>query len=125
MREEADVGGALCKVRAVCGRLHHHRHYARARQNRGTRNPTNAARHANAMGRRQGVARHFYVNAPPPTFHRRACVDASPWGIGGTLVENGTPMRWFADKLTSHDQQRFRATLGDLAFNTVWEALAY
>ena len=36
---------------------------------------------------------------PLCTIHLRARVDASPWGIGGTLVQQGKPIRWFAYKI--------------------------
>ena len=40
---------------------------------------------------KSGVARTFWRIQPPRATHLRVCVDASPWGIGGTLVQNGAP----------------------------------
>ena len=51
-------------------------------------------------------------------------VDASPWGMGGILVLNGSLHRYFKSDITSHDLSKFRATVGESAWNTVWEALA-
>ena len=51
-------------------------------------------------------------------------VDASPWGIGGVLLVNDVPDKWFADKISKEDLSRFGASLGDPAFNILWEALA-
>ena len=39
-------------------------------------------------------------------------------------MEGGTPVRWFADRLTQQDLHRFQAKVGDPAYNTIWEALA-
>ena len=50
--------------------------------------------------------------------------DASPWGIGGILVLDGTPVQYFSDIINIDDCTRFRAKIGDSAFNTLWEALA-
>jgi hypothetical protein len=55
---------------------------------------------------------------------RRISVDASPWGIGGLLYHNDQPISYFADNIAQHDLRRFSATIGDPAFNTLWEALA-
>ena len=60
----------------------------------------------------------------PETDRLRICVDASPWGIGGVLMHRTTPIAYFADGLGAQDLRRFQASLGDSAFNTVWEALA-
>eukprot|EP00435_Cladocopium_sp_Y103_P026794 s2314_g6.t1 len=50
--------------------------------------------------------------------------DACPWGIGGVLYQHGVPKRWFSSPLTSELLQKFKAQVGDPAFNTAWEALA-
>eukprot|EP00435_Cladocopium_sp_Y103_P067813 s347_g30.t1 len=50
--------------------------------------------------------------------------DACPWGIGGVLYQHGVPKRWFSSPLTSEILQKFKAQVGDPAFNTAWEALA-
>ena len=54
----------------------------------------------------------------------RVCTDASPWGIGAVLIVDGRPVAWLADSLHHADLVRFRARVGDSAFNTIWEALA-
>jgi hypothetical protein len=57
-------------------------------------------------------------------------VDASPWGIGGVLMKNGSPHRWFADEIHDIDLQILKdknghsAARGDHRFQTTWEALA-
>ena len=50
--------------------------------------------------------------------------DACPWGIGGVLYKEGEPMRWFSSPLTPEVLTKFKASAGDPAFNTAWEALA-
>ena len=69
------------------------------------------------------VREHLWVQ-PPASQRLRICVDASPWGIGGVLMQQATPIAYFADELQTQDVRRFQATVGDSAFNTVWEALA-
>ena len=61
---------------------------------------------------------HPMVVTPP---HEVLCVtsDASPWGIGAVLTQDGQPIAWLADSI-----HRFEATLGDSAFTTTWESLA-
>ena len=51
-------------------------------------------------------------------------VDASPWGMGGILVLNGELFRYFKSEITSLNLSKCRATVGESAWNTVWEALA-
>ena len=64
------------------------------------------------------------LSVSPPSAHLRVAVDASPWGIGGLLLADGTPSRWFGDRITDDDLQVFNASRGDPAFNILWEALA-
>jgi hypothetical protein len=55
---------------------------------------------------------------------RQISVDASPWGIGGVLHHHGTPLAYFADAIARQDATRFRAAVGDPAYNALLEALA-
>ena len=50
--------------------------------------------------------------------------DACPWGMGGVLYEGTRPVTYWADELHEADLLRFGASRGDLAHNTLWEALA-
>ena len=50
--------------------------------------------------------------------------DASPWGIGGVLFHEAVPASCFADHIHLADLRRFQASVGDPAFNTLWELLA-
>ena len=50
--------------------------------------------------------------------------DACPWGMGGVLYQHAIPMRWFATDLPAVVLDKFKASKGDPAFNTAWEALA-
>ena len=40
---------------------------------------------------------------PPITSNLRVAVDASPRGLGGVLLSDGVPSRWFADKFSDDD----------------------
>ena len=50
--------------------------------------------------------------------------DASPYGMGGVLLLEGKPIRYFADEISKLDRERFAAERDDPRFITVWEALA-
>ena len=50
--------------------------------------------------------------------------DACPWGIGGVLYHKTIPVRWFASDLTPELLGKFKASRGDSAWNTTWEAFA-
>ena len=50
--------------------------------------------------------------------------DASPWGLGGVLFEDGAPTRYFAEDLTSEDIKTFGLTVGDCACQASVENLA-
>ena len=62
----------------------------------------------------------LWLKIPPTATHLRVAVDASPWGIGGLLLANDVPSRWFADKITDDDLKVFNASRGDPAFNILW-----
>ena len=51
-------------------------------------------------------------------------LDASPWGIGGVLIIDGTPYEYFADKLTPDDEKILRFVIGTAAGQQTVEALA-
>ena len=53
----------------------------------------------------------------------RLVLDASPWGIGGVLLENGIIVSWFASQLLQEDANIHKKSLGDSAGQQVWEAL--
>ena len=63
--------------------------------------------------RPESVSRRFHV-----------VTDASPWGIGGVLYFQGSPVSHFSDQLHEEDFRRFQARRGDPAFNMLWEAMA-
>ena len=67
--------------------------------------------------------RRTFVAFPPPETYELV-TDASPWGLGGVLLQDGTPVRWYASKLQPKLLNKFKAATGDPAFNTLWEALA-
>ena len=70
---------------------------------------------------------HHCRDFPSTISHKGSLVivtDASPWGIGGVLMQDDWPVAWFADDITTHDLRRFRAKLGDSALTTLWEVLA-
>ena len=67
--------------------------------------------------------RRTFVAFPPPEVYELV-TDASPWGMGGVLLQDGSPMRWYASKLQPKLLNKFKAATGDPAFNTLWEALA-
>ena len=54
----------------------------------------------------------------------RICTDASPYGMGGVLISDGRPKRYFSDIISKEDRERFSAGIDDPRFITVWEALA-
>lgn len=60
----------------------------------------------------------------PPQEAFELVTDASPWGLGGVLLQDGIPVRWYASKLQPKLLNKFKAATGDPAFNTLWEALA-
>ena len=57
-------------------------------------------------------------------FRFTVVTDASPWGLGGILLHDGTIMEYFGDAISSGDTRRFRASRGDPAHMGIWEALA-
>eukprot|EP00971_Amphidinium_carterae_P188881 3749746-Amphidinium_carterae.1 len=50
--------------------------------------------------------------------------DASPWGLGGLLVQQGRIMRWFASEITSVDAEILQLVIGDSSAQQSAEALA-
>ena len=51
-------------------------------------------------------------------------LDASPWGIGGYLTENGSIVSWFSSALSVSEQAALGISLGDCAAQQTVEALA-
>ena len=74
--------------------------------------------------RQGGLTRKFWLSLPPVASNLRVAVDASPWGLGVVFLSDGVPSRWFADKISNGYLCRFGASVGDPAFNILWEALA-
>ena len=52
-------------------------------------------------------------------------LDASPYGLGGTLQIGGLIVAWFSSPLTKHDARIHRRRIGSSTGQQVWEALAY
>ena len=50
--------------------------------------------------------------------------DASPWGLGGVLTHNGSPITYFSSPLVTADFRKFQAKAGEPKFMPIWEALA-
>ena len=50
--------------------------------------------------------------------------DASPWGLGGTLLIEGKPVGWLESALTDEDVQRFHHPIGCSTGQQTWECLA-
>ena len=74
--------------------------------------------------RQRGTLTRTYSTKAQASQRIQFICDASPWGIGGVRYEEGRPTAYFADSITQCDLQRFRASLGDSASLTIWEALA-
>ena len=74
--------------------------------------------------RQRGTLVRSHYTVEPFCTRLTVAVDASPWGIGGVLLQGAFPISYFADGLHMCDLDRFRATLGDSAHTTTWEALA-
>jgi hypothetical protein len=51
-------------------------------------------------------------------------LDASPWGIGGYLTEDGTIVSWFSSSLSAAELAALGIALGDCAAQQTVEALA-
>jgi hypothetical protein len=51
-------------------------------------------------------------------------LDASPWGLGGYLSENGVIQSWFASSLSVEERDTLGIALGDCAAQQTVEALA-
>ena len=52
------------------------------------------------------------------------CLDASPWGIGGTLALNGKLKTWFCDQLQLTDIKTLGIVVGSCTCQQIVEALA-
>ena len=53
-----------------------------------------------------------------------AATDASPWGIGGVLLDGDRVVAFFADAVTADDVRYLGVTVGDPAAQAVLEGLA-
>ena len=51
-------------------------------------------------------------------------MDASPWGIGGVLLDSGRPVGAFSDSVSSEDVRRLEISVGDHRAQAVLEGLA-
>ena len=50
-------------------------------------------------------------------------LDASPFGIGGILINNGTIIAYFADRITKNDEKLLMIKIGSDDAQQVCEAL--
>ena len=50
-------------------------------------------------------------------------LDASPFGLGGVLVQGDRIVSWFPSALTVHDEKQFGRKTGSYSGQQVWEAL--
>ena len=79
----------------------------------------------------------FEASHAAPVLHRRLRVgawragarwrvvtDASPWGVGGVLWQDGRRVAWFAEPLPEAALSRYGATVGDARYQSLWEMLA-
>ena len=74
-------------------------------------------------------SKHAVLRNPIPVLPhipsgREIHTDASPWGIGGVLLDHNRPIAYFFDAIHEVDLRRFEAQRGASGFNTLWEALA-
>lgn len=51
-------------------------------------------------------------------------LDASPWGLGGLLLEERSPVEWFTSALTPFDENLFQVPIGSPDGQQIWESLA-
>ena len=51
-------------------------------------------------------------------------LDASPWGLGGYLTENGVAVAWFSSALTPLDEQLLNIEIASCSSQQVAESLA-
>ena len=51
-------------------------------------------------------------------------VDASPWGMGGILLDAGIPIAWYSTEVTAEDENIHQQRRGDHKGQQVWEALS-
>ena len=50
-------------------------------------------------------------------------LDASPYGLGGILIEDGEITTYFASELTHHDERIHKARIGSDKGQQIWESL--
>ena len=50
--------------------------------------------------------------------------DASPWGLGAVLYQDGVPVAWIANALDEHDCRSFGVSIWDSDGQQIWECLA-
>ena len=71
------------------------------------------------------LVRRFSVEQRHAKIELIVRTDASPFGLGGILIDtDGGILGYWADELRSEDLTRFRATIGDPAWQSEWEFLA-
>ena len=51
-------------------------------------------------------------------------LDASPWGYGGVLYQNGSPVHWFAEAVSKEDVATFGIVIGDPRHQALLEIIA-
>eukprot|EP00971_Amphidinium_carterae_P338836 6476358-Amphidinium_carterae.1 len=69
--------------------------------------------------------RQFPVEAfIAPAAAVRVELDASPWSLGGLLIQDDKPIRMFTSKLTHHDEAHYGHRIGDASGQQTWECLA-
>ena len=71
------------------------------------------------------IERHFSVSCYMASNKSVEMVlDASPWGIAGILMVNGTPEEYFSDALSTDDLMIFDHERGQAEGQQVWESLS-
>ena len=64
----------------------------------------------------------LYLRRPlVPTSHRRVEFDASPWGGGAVLIQEGHPSEFFVVEWTNNSAAKFGAVPGQPRWQTFWE----
>ena len=69
---------------------------------------------------------HERIYHPHDSYSKHELVmelDASPWGLGGVLYENGKATRWFGEPISKLDVERFGIVIGDCRFQALLETL--
>lgn len=65
----------------------------------------------------------FFLSYMSPDINLIMALDASPYGIGGVLIKDGTIITYFADGITTHDSRIFGFERGDDKGQQIWESL--